>query len=243
MGHTAIYYNLLDAFKQEQCPVCSLAERAVQGWLESVAYEMVNDPKMRSELRASDGFCNVHAYGWLEQRTLLGTAIIYNDVLTNLTKDLKRLRFNNRKDLLSGVTSLFNGGNDNESDGMLNPDSQCPVCGAQANSEREAIETLLSNLSEPEFGDAYVGSAGMCFPHLSLALARAPDERAFKALIEIATRTNEELCQQMRKIIRHHDYRYKDEPIGEEKGAATRALRHVVGEPGIRGLDLRSSER
>ena len=64
----------------------------------------------------------------------------------------------------------------------------------------------------------------------------ASDESTFRTLIETAVAQHEELGTHLREIIRLHDYRYSHEPSGDERGAEARAVRHVVGEPGMRGV-------
>src|SRR5579859_5221568 len=75
-------FEVRDALGQTGCPVCRLALRSVGRWLASVAYDQVNDIELRGELRAARGFCNVHAHRWLREiRSVLGTAIVYQDLL------------------------------------------------------------------------------------------------------------------------------------------------------------------
>jgi hypothetical protein len=62
----------------------------------------------------------------------------------------------------------------------------------------------------------------------------ASDESTFRTLIEAAVAQHEALGAHLREIIRLHDYRYSHEPSGDERGADARAVRHVVGEPGVR---------
>src|ERR1700737_4524758 len=75
-------FEVREALGQAGCPVCRLAVRSVGRWLASGAYDQVNDIALRNELRAARGFCNVHAHRWLaEVRSVLGTAIVYEDLL------------------------------------------------------------------------------------------------------------------------------------------------------------------
>lgn len=247
MGHTNIYYNLLDEFKSPGCAVCKIGRKAVHGWLKSVAYEMVNDPGVRDKLRDAVGFCNQHAYEWLEQRTVLGTAIIYKDVLSHVSQELRGMSYQNRGTMLSGVASLLSGGRSGgkpyQDRGLLKHKGTCPACVAQQVAEQQATETLLGNLAEDSFRQVWENSSALCLPHLSIALEAAPGEGVFDQLIQSALRSHEEMSAQLQEIIRKHDYRFSDEPTGEERGAATRAVRYVVGECGARGLDLRDGER
>ncbi|MDP9378553.1 MAG: DUF6062 family protein [Chloroflexota bacterium] len=239
MNRTRTRDDLLEAFGREGCPVCRLALRRVESYLESISREGgLVDLSIRDRIRAAHGFCNEHAHQWLEQQHLLGTAIIYEDVLGHIADELRGLRFE-RRGWLSGVTSLRSlggSGTGNRGPDALQPHRECLACRALAEAEAAVLDTLLGSLQEPEFGRAYAGSAGLCVPHLATALGAARDESSFAALIEVALTRHEALREQLREIIRRHDYRYTGEAAGEERGAEARAVRHSVGERGIRGL-------
>lgn len=233
MDRTVSYYDLIEAFAKEGCPVCRLGLAAVHRYLEAVNYESAGDPGIRGQLRASLGFCNVHAHQWLGLAHVLGTAAIYVDVLTQLAADLQALSFHSHT-LLAGVAALFDPRADRGSDpGLLVPTGQCPACQNWATTEEMVIRTLLSTLLEPAFREAYAGSAGMCLPHLRHALTEAGDEATFAMLRDAAAAQEQRLLTQLREIIRRSDYRFVDEPVGAERGAAERAVYHVVGAPGI----------
>jgi hypothetical protein len=85
--------EIREMFQQPGCPVCALALRAVGRFIQTISYEQVNDPSLREELRAAGGFCHTHAYHWLrEARNVLGTAIIYRDVLSASQSQLQDAR-------------------------------------------------------------------------------------------------------------------------------------------------------
>ncbi len=44
------YFKLLDAFKEDCCPICSLAKQASLSCLSSLFHRYVNDPGVRSSL-------------------------------------------------------------------------------------------------------------------------------------------------------------------------------------------------
>lgn len=93
MTQTRTYFDLLDAFGQDGCPVCRLALAGVQHSFESINYDGVNDLGFRQQTRAAHGFCNRHAYQWLQTAHILGTALIYDQLLTDTTDVLERMRF------------------------------------------------------------------------------------------------------------------------------------------------------
>lgn len=80
---------------------------------------------------------------------------------------------------------------------------------------------------------AYEASEGLCLPHLRRALGASGDPAVFHCLRERAIRTEETLLGHLNEIVRKHDYRNRQEPSGEEKGAAVRTVIHVAGAAGI----------
>lgn len=234
MAHTDTYFDLMDAFVQDGCPVCRLALAAVHHSIESVNYEFVNDPGFRKQTRAAYGFCNFHAYQWLRQAHPLGTALIYDEVLSIITEPLHGLTFR-RSSILGGLTTLLNARN-GENGGerpLLEPSGVCPACRVLADQTEMLVATLVESIHEPAFREAYAASASLCLPHLRDALRAAPDEAAFATLRDVAVAGQEQLMSQLREIIRKHDYRFRDEPSGEERGATTRAVEHVIGAKGV----------
>ncbi|HEV2067498.1 MAG TPA: hypothetical protein VGR08_11750, partial [Thermomicrobiales bacterium] len=66
---------------------------------------------------------------------------------------------------------------------------------------------------------------------LRRALSQANGRGAFACLRDHALDRQDALLGHLNEIIRKHDYRHREEPSGEEKGAAIRAVRHVAGIP------------
>jgi hypothetical protein len=233
---TNTHYDLLDAFAEEGCPVCRLTIRAVDHFIDSINYEFVNDPGFRAEVEPAWGFCNVHAQRWLKQAHPLGTAMIYDAVLGRISDELTKLRPHHHNGFLAGMSSLLashDGGADDSACANLRPDGQCPACRTRAEQERTAIDSLLEGLADRTFLQAYEASAGLCLPHLRFALCQATDERAFAVLRDQAVAQHERFRTQLHEIMRKHDYRFRDEPSGAERGSVQRAVQHIAGVPGI----------
>lgn len=235
MDHTQTHYDLVDAFAEDGCPFCRLGLATVHRWMDAVDYESVGDPEVRQRLRAAQGFCHEHAHQWLGQAHVLGTAQIYRDVLSELTDALRVLPAP-RQTFLAGVASLLAPGPSQRGGAacaVLAPVGRCPACRVLDDTEAMLAETLVAGLAEAGFAAAYAASAGLCLPHLRLAVCRANDEAAFVALRDAAIAKQERLLAQLDEVIRRHDYRFVGEPWGEERGAATRAVQHVVGARGL----------
>ena len=237
-GQTQGTYDLLDAFKEEGCPICALGLRSVAHYIESINYDSVGDPGVRQQLKAALGFCNLHAYQWLHAAFILGTADIYQDVVRLIADDL-RARSYHACALADRVRSLFTEHGDDVTAGhLLRPSASCPACAVLGETEDRLTKTLVYALGDGGFRAAYVASAGHCVPHLRIALSVAPTAEAFATLRDHALQTEETLLMQLAEIIRKHDYRYRYEPTGVEKGAAARAVAHVAGAQGIAKLQV-----
>jgi hypothetical protein len=234
MGHSPTYFNLLDALAQEGCPICRLSLAAVHRYLDSVNYDGVNDTEFRIRIRSTLGFCNLHSHQWLQQAHVLGTALIYEAVLADLTaalKDLATKQPSRRRGLAGRLASRRDG--ENHPAGLA-PADACPACRVAAEETRVLIATLVKSFDHPAFRTAYLGSSGLCLPHLRKALRGAATDAVTQTLRDHAVATQEQLASHLREVIRKHDYRHRDELSADERQAAARAVAHVAGAPGIR---------
>jgi hypothetical protein len=232
MTQTRTYFDLLDAFGQEGCPVCRLLLAGVQHSFDSLNYDGVNDLGFRQQTHAAHGFCNRHAYQWLRSAHILSTTLIYDQVLVDTIETLGRIRFR-KTSLLARIVSRWRGHGSRIKTDALMPRGICPICTLLAEQERALISTLAETLHEAAFRQAYTQSAGLCLPHLRRALDASADAAAFSTLRDVAIHDQERLHEQLREIIRKHDYRYRNEPSGEEVGAAARAVAQIAAAQGI----------
>jgi hypothetical protein len=231
-------YDLLDAFAAPGCPICRLTQRAVRRYLEALAAEGVTDVEARAQLRAAHAFCARHARQWADRASgVLGTAIIYQDVLQSLAADLERSLGEP-----GGGSGLFDalglGGRPGVATRVaraLAPRGRCPACRHAEEAEARLLGSLLDHLGDAEFGAAFAASAGLCLPHFRQAAARgARTGRAesVRRLAERQLRLLRQLGAELGEVIRKHDDRFRHEPWGAERDAPARAIRLVVGEEG-----------
>lgn len=235
VGRTQTYYDLRDACTEPGCPVCRLTLRAVSRFIASVDYEYVNEPDVRARVERALGFCNVHAQQWLREGHVLAVALVYEGVLNRLQQGVERTRPSGQGGRLTGVGARIGRRTRGVAPDSLRPDGDCPVCREREETEAQLIRVLGDALVEVEddFRAAFRRSDGLCLPHLRLALATLGSAETGEALRETALTHQDRLRRHLREIVRKHDYRFRDEPSGEERGAATRAVAHVAGMPGI----------
>jgi hypothetical protein len=60
------YFDLLESFSKEECPLCRRIARAVDRFFTGLLYEGVNDVQCRARFNAVGGFCNLHAYKFVK---------------------------------------------------------------------------------------------------------------------------------------------------------------------------------
>lgn len=249
--HT-LYFNLLDAFKDPDhgCPICVLVTRRVSNYLDGLSYENVNDPGIRTTLREAHGFCNHHAWQFVEeQRDSLGVGIIYRDILRHLQEEMQHVAPDGHTSpfghLLAG---LLNGGAAGDHampdtsageppvapPAVLRPHGMCPACELVARSEDDYLTTFLDHYRDTEFREAYRKSAGLCLLHLRLALACTANPTTFQHLLDDQRSFYHQLEEDLNELIRKKDYRFASEERGREQSAWIRAVEQVIGKPGIR---------
>jgi hypothetical protein len=212
-------FEVREALDQGGCPVCRLALRSVGRWLTSVAYDQINDIELRDRLRAARGFCNVHAHRWLrEVGSVLGTAIVYQDLLTAALRDIdgENVQRGQRwRTILGGLGP--DGGN-------------CPACGAQTEAEERYLTALLATAA----ADPHVleGSHGLCVRHTRVAQRRGGP--GAEQTVQLTRAAIERLLAELSEVIRKEDYRFRHEPRTDaERTATRRAVARAAGEEGL----------
>jgi hypothetical protein len=87
----------------------------------------------------------------------------------------------------------------------------------------------LDYSSEEDFGREFSRSAGICFPHLTLAIEKYPEHRNLGLLVQRQMKKWESLKVELEEFIRKHDYKCAHEPQGAESDSWKRALEMLVG--------------
>ena len=218
-----LYFELRDALQADGCSLCRLGRRAATRYIDTLNYEGVNDPGLRSALRNAHGLCHRHAWQWTQMRgSPLGVAIVYQNLVKDLIVDLEspesvaaRGRSNRRQ---TATRLAATGG--------------CPACRAEDEAVERYGSTLLIHLDRPELADAYAQAGGLCLPHLCTVLAQADDAQG-RIVQAWQLAIYRGLHGQLAEFIRKHDHRFSQEPFGAEKDSWTRAVAALAGEPDV----------
>ena len=112
----------------------------------------------------------------------------------------------------------------------LAPEIRCLACEQCDKMEEVYLDTLLENLvGEDSLMSVYERSAGLCLPHFRMALARVRDEETFNGLVSSQRVVWERLAGHLAESIRKCDYRFRNEPRGEEAGSWLRGIAALSG--------------
>jgi hypothetical protein len=215
------YYELREALAQAGCPLCRLASRAVESYIENLLYESTNDVGVRARLRKARGFCRTHAARLNRAGASLGIAVIQHDVIGALLAILQegaRTHEPRQAALLAR---------------NMGPQEACPACQHQKEMERLYLEALIKSVAEPDMWQAYTTSAGLCLPHFRQALHQARNAEVLAQLIQAQRGFWERLHGELAEFIRKNDYRFRDEGLGVEGDSWLRALTAIAGLEGL----------
>ena len=228
-------HKLLEACREQGCPVCRLEQRDVERYLDRQFYENVNSPAWRDSLRASLGFCHEHAWLAVDQRLgdALGFSIIYRDIVNAILKQMDDSSVPARSSR-RGASLLKQAPEQarNMIERMLyalRPRKRCPVCEHRDEMTRNTLSVLVKELPGPEMADALQASEGLCLSHFRLTLEQVKDAAAIEKLLAIHREKLESLKDELAEFIRKNDYQAVTEGFGSEGDAWLRAIRMIVG--------------
>jgi len=217
-----LYFELLEALQAKGCAICRLGRKAGDSYLNALLYEGVIDVPIRDELRNARGPCYRHAWQMAGKRgSVLGTALIYRDVVNTLVKALQEeaaapRRWRAAREALAR---------------RLAPTVGCPACALEQDAEHRSAKTLLKHLNSAEVAAAYSAAGGLCLPHFQVVLSHAGDEAA-RTLAQWQEGALCRLRDKLDGLIRKHDYRFRGEPTTDEEAISwKRAVAAAVGEP------------
>jgi len=221
MKHTA-YFNLLDAFKESGCAICTLIKKSLHKSMDDFLYEQVNDLGVRKEIKESFGFCNRHAWQLQKFGDGFGQAIVYSDLMNIVLKQLKEIdKAGSFKELLKRINPVAAAG------------GICIFCKQQKDTEERYISVFWESFDDPEFNSHYKNSFGLCLPHLALALNKYRNKRLAKELIDIEIGKIFALIAELKEFMRKHDYRFSKEKFGKEGDSWIRTIEKFIGKEGL----------
>ncbi len=233
MQETQSAADLQSAFAQPGCCICRLLARVEHRYFTALLYEQVNDPGIRDVLRASRGFCPNHVESLAAtQNAPFGSAIISQDLLDTILSRLPERVEAEPGGTLAALRSVLGNGSDRHAlVRALGATAACPACERFNGLARVYAGTLAASLEREDVSAAYERSAGLCLPHLLLALRTRTSETAVDRLLARQVAAWRELEHELAEFIRKHDYRFQSEGLdARERDVWRRALYALAGQ-------------
>ncbi len=232
---------LYHACEREGCPVCLVMLERMEREMDLWQYEVVSDMRNRQTLLHSKGFCARHTWQLALAPNLptpFALAMVYRsllpDVLAEVQHDLEQARVSRstrRPNFLRRLWRRRHGQTEVAEGIHFFP--ACPLCRRQADVERELIQELLTLLSSQDFLQQLPRTTGFCLLHLTQATHAAPSPEQRVRLLECQSACLRRNLAELDELVRKHDYRFLQEPRGEEMTAWRRAAELLVGNRGV----------
>lgn len=197
------FYEYLELFKEQDCPVCLMMEEWQSKFLDEFFYECVNDRTMRKRIMETGGFCKKHAKAMIKKGDPLGHSIIYTVLIDDYIKnpDAKKKE-------------------------------GCLVCDLEKDSLKRSLSGFLNFFGESEeFAKAFKETKTcICRPHLKEMKKMTRNKDLISKLTQVQNENLEHAKHCLDEIIRKHDYHYTDEKLtDEERLAWQRAVKLMSG--------------
>lgn len=226
------------AFGREGCPVCTLALEAVQRSMESWQYEGFTDVENRYKLMRSKGFCPLHTWQLAQHSSGFQLALVYSGVLPDILDAIKleledatpQKGSQDRPGWLRWMP-----GQHQATPAYAEPAYElCPLCAVQQKAEQGIIMELLKALRAEEGQSLMRRSTGLCLLHFTQAHLEAEksDAELLRLLLECQQVCVQRVLDEVQELIRKHDYRFSEEPRGNEMTSWRRAAELCAGNPG-----------
>ncbi|HEY3993823.1 MAG TPA: DUF6062 family protein [Ktedonobacteraceae bacterium] len=233
---------LLQACEREGCPICLVTLERMERVMDFWQYEWASEWKNRQVLIHSKGFCSRHTWQLTQMTNVpapFALAMVYRsvlpDVLEEIERDLeqvkgargsghkpfwKKLWRRKREQPEQADTAIFFSG--------------CPFCQRQRETEQALLQELLLMLSFEEFQAKLRASTGFCLPHLTQIVRAAMNDAQRTILLDVQRACLQRNLGELDELVRKHDYRFLQEPRGDEMTAWRRAAELLVGNRGVR---------
>lgn len=237
MKQGMLFAAIYEALTPERCVVCRLTLGSVHRMLDTFLYEHVNDPWIRLRLVGASGFCPAHAWQVHGFKSPLGTAIVYHHLLQEFltifreagpsrpvgSSDKSRPLWSARQGTLLERSIIS----------WLQPQRICPVCETQREAEQRYIASVAHALDDGDFRQRYGQALGVCVRHAPAVLAQTPQPSDTEWFAETELLIMQRLLWELNEFIRKHDYRFTQEPRGEEQTSWVRVIEKLGGAPGM----------
>ena len=236
--------KLEEAMKKPGCPICRIQHEEAARAVETLLWELTNEPDIRKPINDAYGFCPTHAQMLVAKEMMtsgptLGVNIIYSLLAKKVSGELKKIDPKGKSvssSMKKLADHLYAGG---RSAHLLTPSGRCPLCVTAEETGSNHLAALFEELNTEniKFKEAYQRSSGLCLTHLRSGLETQMEETpaAAEFLIQDTVQRLQSEQEQMQEYIRKHNWEYRDEVMTpEEQNAWLRSLTFFTGLPEAR---------
>ena len=233
------------ACSREGCPVCTVVLEYLDRFIDSWEYEGFSDVAHRYELINSRGFCPLHTWQLAQRSNGFRLGLIYHEILTDVEQQLDHdyrrcvatddTITNHESGLRRWRRTWFHRGD--ETPKKLNPRfDQCHFCRTRSNIEQRVVSTLVQQMRSEEMRQLLSQSTGLCLVHLEQARDQAKGVEPAVAghILACQLICIRRIQEELGELVRKHDYRFSDEPRGNEMLSWRRGAQLCAGNPGVR---------
>jgi GTP-binding protein EngB required for normal cell division len=213
------------------CPICAAQGQALFAFFAQWQYRLATDTTAQRAFAAERGLCPVHTWQFQEMASPQGISEGYAPLIETLAVELSRLIECSVERAAAPLAALLAG------------TATCAACRLVRETAAEQIEQLIVHLATAEGREDYASSAGLCLPHLQVALFHV--EHSIDGTIEHSVvaefllreqvRRLEDLADDLRSYTLKRDALRRGLLHREEADAWRRALVQLVGERAARG--------
>jgi len=216
--------RLVDALAESGCPLCREGARDERREIATFVREGRFSQTSRTLFLAGGGYCRRHAWLLHSRATELGTGASIVDLYGMvLRRDLREL------DALSRRLSPRR----RPRPRRVLARGPCLACERTRVADERHAYFLVEALREEPVRQSYRRSDGLCVEHASSVLAAGLAEGELDVVRfivdDLVSRLNG-LAGRLAEYNRKRDYRYADEPKGDEQQSWMDVIRHYVGE-------------
>ena len=219
---------------REGCPLCLVTREAMERVMDTWQYEGFSDVEQRQALVRARGFCPRHTWQLAQLPTSFQLALLYRETLPEILADMQRhlQQIQGHQRTRSGFFRRVFGKQRRRQPGRKNGEPlflNCPLCQRQAEIEQRLASAWLTMLSVEDLRSRMSQANGLCLPHFTRVSVEASNNTQRAVLLECQATCVQRTLDEIEELVRKHDYRFLQEPRGEEMTSWRRAAQLFVG--------------
>ena len=233
MNESTRHADLLKAFSQPKCPVCTMVLRDLKQDLDILLLERINKVPTHLAFRAGRGLCNAHAHQLTKARGgAPAIAVMYESTMVELMKDVAKVkssggglgRFMGKKSVGASASQ------------QLEPTGACLICDIMNKNEASYVNIIAENLQDSQLIAAFEQSiGGVCLPHGRMVMSQCSQASDLQAFMGLQVPKWQELHADLQLYIKHNDENVPQHKMGKEGDSWSRSIRYLSGEEDVFG--------